>query len=98
MLSLFVRAENHLPGAPAPQPVADKNTALPNSEQATNPTEMVHDAIANGETGDLSGLLSVIIANAEFLEVIYGDNQYLKNIINAADKAKTQFLTSGSRI
>ena len=31
-----------------------------------------------------------IIANGEFLEVIYGENQHLKNILHAAGKAKRQ--------
>lgn len=30
-------------------------------------------------------------ANAEFLEVLYGENQYLKNILHAAGKAKQRF-------
>jgi hypothetical protein len=87
MISLFLRAKSRLSNTPSPHTVADKDTDTSNPEPQTMPPEKVLNFTPNGEAGEISSQLSVIIANAEFLETLYGENQYLENILIAADKA-----------
>lgn len=91
MLSLFLRNRNHAPNDPASDPAPDKDADLhPGTEPTDSAAETTPDTRGDVPAGDFSGLLSVIIANAEFLEILYGDNRYLQNILNAAGKAKQQ--------
>lgn len=88
MLSLFLRAVSRVSRDPASRLLADKDSELLPKAEST--VIQIKTAVTAGEVParDLSFLVSDIVANAEFLEVIYGENQYLKNILHSADEAK----------
>ena len=91
MLSIFLRAGKHMPKTPAPLPSVDTDDDLqPDTAPESVQLETAPKAAFNDRAEDLSGLLSVITANAEFLEVVYGENRNLKNILIAVDEAKQQ--------
>jgi hypothetical protein len=91
MLSLFLRSRNHAPQDPASGSVPERDVGLhPGTEPTDAAIETTPDTGVEVSAGDISGLLSAITANAEFLEVLYGENRYLTNILNAAAKAKQQ--------
>ena len=89
MLSLFLRAAGRVSKDPASRLLADKD-AEPHSKAESTVVQMETATAAAGEAParDLSALVSDIVANAEFLEVVYGENQYLKNILRSAGEAK----------
>ncbi len=91
MLSLFLHSRGHAPKKPASDPMTGKEADLhPETERTPDAIDAASETEVDFAAGDLTGLLSVIVANAEFLEVLYGENQYLKNIQNAAGKAQQQ--------
>jgi hypothetical protein len=88
MLSLFLNVKNRLPGGPASAQAAGVDTGPKAMAEPLDDREKNRPGAGNETAGDLNGLLSSIIANGEFLEVIYGENRHLKNILQAAGKAK----------
>jgi hypothetical protein len=91
MLSLFLRNRNNAPEAPGPDPVPERDGDLHRITEHTDASvETASDIEVDMPSGDISDMLSAITANAEFLEVLYGENRYLKTILKAAGKAKKQ--------
>jgi len=91
MLSLFLNSRNHTPKDPVSGPMTGKEADLhPETERTPDANDATSEAEVDVAAGNLTGLLSAIVANAEFLEVLYGENRYLKNILNAAGRAQQQ--------
>jgi hypothetical protein len=89
MLSLFLNVKNPLPGGAVPDPPTDEDRdyqAKPGP--ADDRLEAGPGPGIDAVSGDLSDLLSIIIANGEFLEIVYGENRHLKNILAAAAAAR----------
>jgi hypothetical protein len=90
MLSMFLNGKNRQPGGPSSPSASGVDTALEAEIEPLAAREEIRPDAGVETAGDLTGLLSVIIANGEFLEVIYGENRHLKSILHAAGKAKRQ--------
>jgi len=90
MLSLFLHSRGHATKDPASGPPMPGEEAdlHPETERTPEANDAASETEVDFAAGDLAGLVSVIVANAEFLEVLYGENRYLKNILAAAGKAQ----------
>jgi hypothetical protein len=88
MISQFLRSGNRTSNTPSSRIATEKETDLSAPDRSDTPTESAREIMSDRKAGNLRGQLSVIIANAEFLETLYGENRYLKNILVAAGEAQ----------
>jgi hypothetical protein len=93
MLSLFLSAGNRVSKGPAHQSATEGDSRKrPNVEPEAVQNEDAIDSEIEGGTCEAGRMISYIIANAEFLQVMYGRTQSLSNIIDTANDLKKKLM------
>lgn len=89
MLALFLRPGNRVSQDPACQPATEDDAReCPKVEPTTVQRAGATDSTMEGETCEACRMISCIIANAGFLQVIYGKTRALSNIVDTANDLK----------
>ena len=92
MLSIFLRAGKCEPEEPTHRKVmGDGDGAPPDIKSGIVVDDELPDSETSGVIGVCEGLLASIVANSEYLELVYGRSLPVQNILEAADRLKTAF-------